>query len=418
MIGLVDGNNFYVSCERVFDLSLEGKPVAVLSNNDGCVISRSYEFKALGIPMGTPYFQLRHQIGIHGLVLRSSNYELYGDLSRRVIATLREFAPHVEPYSIDESFLELELPAGSDYAAYGRRIRSTVLQWVGIPCGVGFARTHTLAKIANHIGKKRSDGVFVMPDDPAPVLRDLPVGEVWGVGRRLAPRLAAYGISTALALAETDESFLRRRFNVTLAKTARELRGEPAVDLSDCEDSPQSVSCSRSFGYPVTKIEDLRESVAYYVARAAEKLRKGRQRAAGALVYLETYGDRSRADRPPQTFGAHVVFPIPTAATAPMLESVQPVVKGLFKPGCRYRKSGVVFFGLESMDGRQLDLFTDTSRDERDERLSSLADSLNKRFGKGAVFNLSEGIARPWSMKRELLSPDYTTNWDALPTVR
>ena len=197
MIGLVDGNNFYVSCERIFDPSLEGKPVAVLSNNDGCVISRSPECKALGIQMGTPGFQLKPRLAQYGLILRSSNYELYGDISRRVISVLGEFAPEVEQYSIDEAFIDWNPPAGTDCFEYGKRIRRTILKWIGIPCGVGFAPSRTLAKIANHIGKKRPEGVFVMPDDPRPVLETLPVGEVWGVGRRLAPKLSSLGIRSA-----------------------------------------------------------------------------------------------------------------------------------------------------------------------------------------------------------------------------
>ena len=274
MIGLVDGNNFYVSCERIFDPLLEGKPVAVLSNNDGCVISRSQECKALGIAMGTPFFQLRPLLAHSGLIVRSSNYELYGDISRRVIATLGEFAPEVEQYSIDEAFIRLTPPAGMELLEYGVRIRQTILKWIGIPCGIGFAPSRTLAKIANHIGKKLPSGVFVMPDDPRPVLETLPVGEVWGVGRRLAPKLAALGIRTAWQLAAADEALLRRKFNITLAKTARELRGEPLFEQDNPEELSKSISCSRSFGYPVVEFEELAEAVAHYTARAAEKLRR------------------------------------------------------------------------------------------------------------------------------------------------
>ena len=243
MIGLVDGNNFYVSCERIFDPSLEGKAVAVLSNNDGCVISRSQECKDLGIPMGTPFFQLKPCLAQSGLILKSSNYEFYGDISRRVIATLGEFAPEVEQYSIDEAFIH---------------VNQAVLKWVGIPCGIGFATSKTLAKIANHIGKKRPSGVFIMPDDPRPVLETLPVGEVWGVGRRLAPKLAALGLQTAWQLAAADEGFLRRKFNVTLAKTALELRGQPLFEQEDPEELSKSISCSRSFGHPVVERTTLR----------------------------------------------------------------------------------------------------------------------------------------------------------------
>ncbi len=221
MIALVDANSFYVSCERVFDPRLEGRPVAVLSNNDGCVISRSAECKALGVGMGTPYFKLRDRAKELGLVFRSSNYELYGDLSSRIVQTLGTFTPDVEQYSIDEAFLHLSLPADTDWAALGATIRARVLRWVGIPCGVGFAPTRTLAKIANHVGKKKPGGVFVMPADPAPLLSKLPVEEIWGVGRRLAERIRRAGVSDAWTLATRPPDFFRRhRFAVTVERPA------------------------------------------------------------------------------------------------------------------------------------------------------------------------------------------------------
>ena len=421
MVGLVDGNNFYVSCERVFDPSLEGRPVGVLSNNDGCVVSRSNELKALGVKMGTPQFKLRDEAARLGIVLRSSNYELYGDLSRRVIATLAQFSPRVEQYSIDEAFVHVDLPRGGDYADYARRIREAVLKWVGIPCGVGFASTRTLAKIANHIAKKRPDGTFVMPDDAEPVLRDLPVGEVWGVGRRLAAQLPALGIVTALQLARADEGALRRRFGVTLARTARELRGENAIEEGALPESPsQSITCSRSFGHPVTELADLEEAVSYYAARAAEKLRRERLRAAGANVYLQLYpppgGDRDA--RQGGFVSTTAVFQMPTAATSTLLSEIRPKVSGLFVRGRRYKKAGIVFFGLEPAAAQQLDLFAPTADNDRRERAAAAADALNRRLGRGKVFTLSEGVARPWSMRRDFISKCYTTRWDQIPVVR
>lgn len=289
MLGLIDGNNFFVSCERAFDPSLENRPVAVMSNNDGCCISRSNEFKALDIPMGTPYHELAPLIPRYGLVLMSSNYELYGDMSRRMLAILHDFSPEVEPYSIDEAYIHVNLPAAGDYGEYGRQIRQTLLQWLGIPCGVGFARSKTLAKIANHIGKRSSSGVFVMPENPEPILEQLPVGEVWGVGRRLAPRLERLGIRTARQLACADENDLRRKFNITLAVTARELRGEALIGSEDPGTLSRSISCSRSYGHPVTEFRDIAESVANYIAKAAEKLRQEKQLAAGVNLYVQYY---------------------------------------------------------------------------------------------------------------------------------
>ena len=307
MIGLVDGNNFFVSCERVFDRRLVGRPVAVLSNNDGCCVSRSNEFKALGIPMGTPYFQLKDREASGELFFRSSNYELYGDMSRRIISVLREEAVDVEQYSIDEAFIFPPTTAASDYAAYGRRVREKILRWVGIPCGVGFAPTKTLAKIANHIGKKKPDGVFLMPDDPTEILAALPVQEVWGVGRRLPAKLHAVRIITAQQLRDADDDTLRSVGGVTLLRTAMELRGIPCHEDRDYDADPDSISCSRSFGEPATTAEALAESLAAYTAQAAAKLadtgfsrrgatstRRSSPRAEGAIFW----GARSFSPRP------------------------------------------------------------------------------------------------------------------------
>ena len=249
MIGLVDGNNFFVSCERVMDPRLNGRPVAVLSNNDGCCVSRSNEFKALGIPMGTPYFQLKDRERTGELVFRSSNYELYGDMSRRVISILRDLAVDVEQYSIDEAFIHPPSTVKDDLAAYGKRVRARVLQWTGIPCGVGFAPTKTLAKIANHIGKKRPDGVFVMPDDPTPVLKDLPVGEVWGIGRQMVQRLKAERVFTALQFRDLPDDVIRRAGSVVTLRTAMELRGIPAVVERDPGQNDKRISRNRDVDF-------------------------------------------------------------------------------------------------------------------------------------------------------------------------
>ena len=418
MIALVDGNNFYVSCERIFDPSLEGKPVAVLSNNDGCVISRSQECKELGIPMGTPGFQLKAAPAHSGLILKSSNYELYGDISRRVIVTLGEFTPDVEQYSIDEAFLHLHPPAGTDFAALGARIRRTILKWIGIPCGIGFAPSKTLAKIANHIGKKLPEGVFVMPEDPRPILETLPVGEVWGVGRRLGDKLALLGIRTAWQLAAAGETVLRRHFNVTLAKTALELRGIPLFEQEAPGELSKSISCSRSFGRPVTVFEELAEAVAHYTGAAAEKLRKEKQRAAGVNLYLQYYPEYEPHPQPGGVHATTVSFETPLSGTLPMLREIQPKLCGIFQPGRRYKKAGVLFFGLESEENRQTDLFADPVREAKTDRLSETMDQINRHFGRGTLFPLAEGIRRPWKMKREMLTRSFTTNWNEIPEVK
>jgi len=419
MIALVDANNFYVSCERAFDPRLEGKPVAVLSNNDGCVISRSPECKALGVEMGAPHFKLKET----GILFRSSNYELYGDMSARIAATLGTFAPDVEPYSIDESFLHLgEAPirrAGGP-EALGRAIRQRVLKWTGVPCGVGFAPTRTLAKIANHVAKKRADGVFVLPDDPSALLERLPVGEVWGVGRRLAERLRRAGVPTALALARRGPEFFRRgHFAVTLARTALELRGVPATEADPLErDSPQSVGVSRMFGRPVADASALCEAVAAHASAAAAKLRKTGMVAAGANVFVQECappgtGGWNDADWWTPFLSATVSFDAPTAATGPLLAALRPAAEGLFVPGKRYRRAGVLFFGLEK-EGAAGDLFRGRPADRPAARLSATVDAINARLGRDAVFFAAAGTAREWRMKRQMLSRRFTTRWSEL----
>ena len=415
MIGLVDGNNFFVSCERVFDRRLVGRPVAVLSNNDGCCVSRSNEFKALGIPMGTPYFQLKDREASGELCFRSSNYELYGDMSRRIISVLREEAVDVEQYSIDEAIIFPPTTAASDYAAYGRRVREKILRWVGIPCGVGFAPTKTLAKIANHIGKKKPDGVFLMPDDPTEILAALPVQEVWGVGRRLPAKLHAVRIITAQQLRDAPDDTLRSIGGVTLLRTAMELRGIPCHEDRDYDADPDSISCSRSFGEPATTAEALAESLAAYAAQAAAKLRRHGLLAAGCNIYAQLFAAGGGGDFVERT----VVFPAPTDATNEMLRAIREEVDALYVRGCRYRKTGIMFFGLEKPGtAHQTDLFDSTPPAEQS-RLYAAVDALNARFGKGKVFSAAQGLgARSWHMKRQKLSRRPTTRWDELMTVR
>ena len=441
MIGLVDGNNFFVSCERVFNRRLVGRPVAVLSNNDGCCVSRSNEFKALGIPMGTPYFQLKGREASGELSFCSSNYELYGDISNRIVSILREEAVEVEQYSIDEAFITPpslealgngERVAGngadnsassrspfpiprSPYLAYGRRLRSKILRWVGIPCGVGFAPTKTLAKIANHIGKKRPDGVFMLPDDPTEILASLPADEVWGVGHRLAVKLRAEQIFTAKDLRDASDDVIRSVGGVVLLRTATELRGKPCNDDKDYDTDPDSVSCSRSFGEPVTTLDGISESLASFTAQAATKLRKHSMLAAGCNIYAQIFRSGGGGDCIVRT----VMFPEPTDATNAMLDAIRPEVPALFLPGTRYRKTGVVFFGLEEVGtAKQMDLFSPPVESNASPLYKTI-DSLNARFGKGKVFTAAEGIGnRSWKMKRSKLSKRASTRWDELLTVR
>ena len=419
MIGLVDVNNCFVSCERVFNRSLVGRPVAVLSNNDGCCVARSNEFKALGIAMGTPYFQLKDRERSGELVFCSSNYELYGDMSRRLISILREEALDVEQYSIDEAFILPPVRAagngGEWFLEYGKRLRAKILRWIGLPCGIGFAPTKTLAKIADHIAKKRPEGVFVLPDDPTEILASLPAGEVWGVGRRLVVKLRAEQIFTAKDLRDANDDAIRSVGGVTLLRTARELRGISSNEDRDYDADPDSVSCSRSFGEPVTTLEGIAESLASFTSQAATKLRSHGLLAAGCNVYAQIFHSGGGGD----FLGRTVMFPAPTDATNEMLKAIREEVDALYIPGTRYRKTGVVFFGLEKVGtARQMDMFSPVEKSEASPLYKAI-DSLNMRYGKGKVFSAAEGVGeKSWKMKRGKLSKRATTRWDELMVVR
>ena len=417
MIGLIDGNNFFVSCERIFDPSLEGKPVAVLSNNDGCCVSRSNEFKALGSAMGTPYFQLRPLISQYGLILRSSNYELYSDISRRIISLLHRFSPDVEQYSIDEAFIHVGLSDRADYFQYGVDLRKTILQWIGIPCGVGFAKTKTLAKIANHIGKKSQAGVFVMPENTDDILEKTPVGEIWGIGRKLAPQLIRSGIRNARQLAAQDVSVMSKKYSVLLGKTILELRGINAVEERDPEEQSQSISCSRCFGNPVTEFDDLCESIAFYTATAAEKLRKEKLTAQGISAYFVMYPEYSPYPMAGGINQTSVIFDAPTNDNTRIMNTLRPELKKIYHSGRRYKKSGVMLFGLESSENVQLELFSGKT-EKGDSALNEIVDQLNAKYGRGTVFSLGEGVKKSWKMKRDMLSQCYTTQWDQLLKVK
>ncbi len=415
MIGLVDGNNFFVSCERIFDKSLEGKPVAVLSSNDGCVIARSYEFKALGIAMGTPYFKLKPDIKRLGIILRSGNHELYADISRRIMSVLAEFVPDVEQYSIDEAFIWPAYENNFDWHNFGIKMRSTILKWIGVPCGIGFAPTKTLAKIANHIGKKSSSGVFVMPSNIKNVIENLPVEEVWGIGRNLTDKLKRKGIYTAWQLASYGDEKLHKAFSIGVARTAMELRGFQCYQEEDINALSQSISYSRCYGEPVVDFSDIAESVSYYISRAAEKLRAEGQRASGINIYSVYYPEY----KPYRLDGgmSEVIVPFPTSTddTIEMLKAVKPHLQKLFKQGRRYKKSGVVFWGLER-GAVQLDMFA-PKINATNSKLFETVDKLNARYGKRALVSLSEGLDKKWLAKRNMASPNYTTDWNDIPIV-
>ncbi|WP_126444623.1 Y-family DNA polymerase [Sulfuricystis multivorans] len=417
---LVDGNNFYVSCERVFDPKLAGRPVVVLSNNDGCVVSRSDEAKALGVKMGAPWFQLRDLARRHGIVALSSNYALYADMSNRMMAVLAAFSPLQEIYSIDECFLVLDGIVGKDRYGYGQAIRRRVGQWLGLPVCVGIGATKTLAKLANHCAKKRlagSDGVCDFTALPAEALSGLfsalPVGEVWGVGPRLARQLTEIGISSVEALRRADTAMLRTRFSVVLERIQRELNEIPCLALEEVAANKQQIISSRSFGRYVTELAALREAVASHVAIAAEKLRAQASCAGMVQVLIRTNPHSATA---PQYHGALAVsLPTPSDDTLRLTRAALWALERIYRPGFAYQKAGIALLELSPAAAQPQDLFA-APRDNR--RLMQAMDRINAIWGRGTLRSAATGRGDAcWQMKRERLSPGYTTRWDQLPRV-
>ncbi|WP_028318217.1 translesion error-prone DNA polymerase V subunit UmuC [Desulfobulbus elongatus] len=415
MFALVDCNNFYASCEQLFRPDLRHWPVVVLSNNDGCVVSRSAAAKALGIPMGVPAYQLKEAIVRHGVEVFSSNYALYADISQRVMRVLAELAPEVEIYSIDEAFLDVGGIA--DLAAFGRRLRATVRQWIGITVAIGMAPTKTLAKLANS-GAKRfpaTGGVVDLSDRERQrrLLRITPVEEVWGVGRRLSRRLRLMGIDTALDLGARDKGELRRRFSVTLARTAMELDGVPCFGLDEAPPPRKQVISSRSFGERVTSLAAMRQAVCAYTATACEKLRRGRQYARSMSVFLHTSPHAGTA-----YYGnaAHGSLPAPSGDTRDFHRLAGRLLDAIWKDGHAYVKAGVMLHDCCPMAPMQLSLLG-TQGLHASDALMTAVDRIN-HSGRGQVFWANQGIDPSWTMFRNHLSPAYTTNWNAIPCVR
>ena len=419
---MVDCNNFYVSCERVFDPSLEGRPVVVLSNNDGCVIARSGEAKALGIAMGEPEFKRRAFFARHGVRVFSSNYALYGDMSARVQRVLSRFSPEVEPYSIDECFLLLPERDPERLTALAREVRRTVFRWTGVPVCVGLARTKTLAKVANRLAKQRSEsgGVWLF-DDPAGIEGELArfdVADVWGIGRRSAARLGRAGVFTALDLARRPRDWVRKKLTVCGLRTMLELRGIPAIPLELAPPPARSITCSRSFGVRMTALPALEEALSAYVQRAAEKLRS-RKLAAGAVQVFVTTA-RHAPDRQYANSGT-LPLATPSAYTPELLAGAGTILRAIFRPGYRYQKLGVLLLDLVPAGRRQL-TFAEWGAEEDTARRTSLMralDAVNGRFGRGMLRFAGSGVgSRPWHMRQRHLSQRFTTAWDQLPQVR
>ncbi|MFG0384681.1 translesion error-prone DNA polymerase V subunit UmuC [Vibrio sp. GLN_5] len=420
VFALVDCNNFYASCEKLFRPDLKDTPVVVLSNNDGCVVARSREAKSLGIKMGVPAFQIKAEMQRHGILAFSSNYELYADLSSRVMSTLEEMAPRVEVYSIDEAFLDLTgIESAISLVEFGQQVRERIGNWIGITVCVGIAPTKTLAKLANHAAKKypATQGVVDLtnPDRQRRLLALVPVDDVWGVGRRLSKRLNALGITTALELANASPRAIRDQFSVVLERTVRELNGESCIELEEIPPTKKQIVCSRSFGVKVTQFELLREAVCEYATRATEKLRKEQQKAKVLTVFIRT--SPFKDNEPQYSNSASGELLIPSCDTRDFIELANHLLKRIWKDGFRYAKAGVMLSDFYDPDMFQPGLFDDISTRSNSQQLMSVLDTINQS-GAGTVFFAGQGTKKDWSMKREHLSPAYTTRWDQLPRVK
>ena len=431
MYALVDGNNFYVSCERVFRPSLNALPVVVLSNNDGCAVARSNEAKALGIAMGAPWFKIKHLQESDGLVALSANFALYGDLSDRMMSLAAGLGPRQEVYSIDESFIDLT-GVRADLVVRSHKIRSRILQWVGVPCGIGIGATKTLAKLANHVAKtaERKPGSYpdylaqvcnlaaLAPSELESVFAATPVNEVWGVGRQISKQLIEGGVKTVLDLVQVDPAMVKRRWSVVLERTVRELQGTSCVELEHEPQAKQEIACTRSFGHPVTEQSDLAEAITEFASRAAQKLRKQSSLAGQVLCFIRTSPFRQDAQ-----YSKSITVPLrrPSADTAVIVAAALSGLKAIYRPGFKMAKAGVMLLELQSdaMQQQELALENDNVADRG--RLMTALDDLNQRYGRGTVLMASAGLAgnrRAWSMKQERRTPGYTTCWEDMAVAR
>ena len=415
-IALVDCNSFYVSCERLFNPRIRKKPVVVLSNNDGCIISRSNEAKALGIKMGEPYFKARDIILKNKVEVFSSNYSLYGDLSRRVMRTLKRFNSDIEVYSIDEAFMDLSNYTDTEVESVGREIRQTVLKWTGIPTSIGIAKTKTLSKVANHIAKKKQSGVtsLIGIENLDPILEKVEINDVWGVGRQLTKFYQKNGIYNAKQLKNKSNTWIKKSSNVLSSRTAMELRGVPCIDIETTQTKRKSCVVSRSFGKRIETFQELKEAVANYCLNASEKIRSESLVAKAITVFVRTSPFQ-------RNFGYYsnsktVDFPIATNNSIETVKTAVASLESIFKNGYRYQKAGVMLTGLSNTDGKK-NLFSS----EKDEKINSLMrsmDNTNYRYGRATLSLASAGVHKKWNMRRQYSSKIDTADFYSLPKIR
>ena len=415
-IGLVDCNSFYVSCERLFNPKIRRKPVVVLSNNDGCIISRSNEAKALGIKMGEPYFKAKDIIIKNNVNVFSSNYSLYGDLSRRVMRTLKRFNSDIEVYSIDEAFMDLSNFSDKEIEEVGKEIRSTVLKWTGIPTSIGIAKTKTLSKVANHIAKKTKAGVtsLIGIENLDPILEKVEINDVWGVGRQLTKFYQKNGIYNAKQLKNKSNTWIKKCSNVLSSRTAMELRGISCIELEKTTSKRKSCVVSRSFGKRVENFQELKEAVASYCLNASEKLRSENLVAKALTVFVRTSPFQ-------RNFGYYsnsktIDFPIATNNSIETVKTAITILESIYKNGYRYQKAGVMFSGLSDENSKE-NLFA-SEKDEKINKLMRSIDKTNFRFGRRTLSIASAGIRKKWFMKREHSSKIDTADFYCIPTIK
>lgn len=418
VFALADCNSFYASCERVFNPALAKRPVVVLSNNDGCVIARTAEAKALGIVGFEPFFKYQSIIAKHDVAVYSANFTLYGDLSNRVMTVLRGFAPQTEVYSIDEAFLILTGMA-VEPGAYCRGIRDTVKQWTGLPVSIGIGPSKTLSKLANRIAKKHPehDGVFDITDRPDTnaLLAATDVQDVWGVGRRYAKFLKTRGVGTALALRDLPDAFVKKHMTVMGLRTVEELRGHPCIAIEEARQPKQAILTSRSFGRDIGTLPELKEAVAEFASMSAEKLRAQRSAAAFVTVFVETNSFRAG---PQYSNTVTIGIPEPTGYTPRLLAAAHHGLARIFKPGYPYKRCGVLLSGLVSAAEVQRDCFAREDGPAYAGALMTAMDEVNARWGRNTLKYAAAGVDRPWRMNQKKLSPRYTTQWSDIPIAK
>ncbi|QTO55521.1 translesion error-prone DNA polymerase V subunit UmuC [Duffyella gerundensis] len=419
MFALIDANNFYTTCETVFRPDLTGRPIVVVSNNDGCIISRSAEAKALGLKMGEPYFKIKQQLQRQGVVVFSSNYTLYADMSHRMMTVLSAEGPALEVYSIDEAFMDLTgVSSCLVLETFGYHLRSTVLRHTGLTVGVGIAPTKTLAKLANYAAKKwtKAQGVIDLscPQRQRKLMALIDIGEVWGVGGRLQKRLQSIGVNKVIDLANCNTAMIRKNFNVVLERTVRELNGESCIALEEAPPPKQQIICSRSFGKRILELEDMQHAVVTYATRAAEKLREQRSNCRHVGVFIAT---ARHSDEPQYANSVSMICEYPTSDTRDIIRLAHRGLAAIWRQGYRYAKAGIMLGDFYQTGIAQLDMFSENQPKPGAEALMFALDKIN-RSGMGKVWFAGQGTDNPWLMKREMLSPRYTTCLDELLVVK